>query len=414
MSRRTKVLAGLVAVAVTLLLGTGIWQATRQPSTVTLQDRAVAVERSLRCPTCQGLSVADSPSPIAAGMRERIQAQLRAGATPAQVRRYFTSKYGDWILLEPPRRGLAWLLWLAPGAVLLGGLVLLTRTLRRRTAVRVSAQELTAAALFADTPCTHPFPEAITAALSDVHAARTDAELDPFSEAGAHDALARLAIALRDHAAAPASDEAQEAHPGDRAGTDAHPAETPARLSRPRPTPLRYAMPATAVLFAALLTITLTRSLTDRPAGAVPTGDFATTATTAPTTAELSALRQATTSRPRDPRTWLAYATALDAADSPTAAELAYHTALRLQPRSLPARSGLAWLLIRTEHPDQALDVLAPLQPEKSATPRVVLLSGLAQRAAGKPQAAATLHRYLRLAPSGPVAEAIRSLLSHP
>src|SRR5439155_437257 len=78
------------------------------------EARAQAIAAQLRCPVCQNESVADSPSELAAQMRTLIRAKVAAGETDQQIVDYFVSKYGEWILLEPPRRGPLWIVWLAP------------------------------------------------------------------------------------------------------------------------------------------------------------------------------------------------------------------------------------------------------------------------------------------------------------
>ena len=96
-----------------------------------LDEQVGSLAGQLRCPVCQNLSVADSSSELARDMRAVIRAELQAGRTPEEIKAYFVSKYGDWILLSPRPRGLTWLLWIGPFAgAALGGLVAIRATRR--------------------------------------------------------------------------------------------------------------------------------------------------------------------------------------------------------------------------------------------------------------------------------------------
>ena len=90
-----------------------------------------AIASQLRCVVCQNLSVADSPSDMARQMRDLIRERLAAGDTPREVEAYFVQRYGEWVLLAPPARGLNLLLWLAPFGAVAGGLLLVLRLARR-------------------------------------------------------------------------------------------------------------------------------------------------------------------------------------------------------------------------------------------------------------------------------------------
>lgn len=93
------------------------------------------VSEQLRCPMCQGMSVADSPSASARAIKDEVRSLLAEGFSEDQVKQYFEGTYGEFVLLSPKRKGLNWLLWLAPGTVFLGGLawIAVSRRSRRET-----------------------------------------------------------------------------------------------------------------------------------------------------------------------------------------------------------------------------------------------------------------------------------------
>lgn len=90
-----------------------------------LDDETRQVAKQLQCPVCNGTSVADSPSELARQMRNVIRQKLETGESPDAVLAFFVDRYGDGILMEPPRRGLGLAVWLAPvGILAVGGLLL--------------------------------------------------------------------------------------------------------------------------------------------------------------------------------------------------------------------------------------------------------------------------------------------------
>lgn len=90
-------------------------------SEVQLASRTFEIARQLRCPVCVSESVGDSSSPIAIEMRTQIQEQLEAGRSEREILAFFQERYGDWILLEPPRRGVHLFVWLLPVVALVAG-----------------------------------------------------------------------------------------------------------------------------------------------------------------------------------------------------------------------------------------------------------------------------------------------------
>jgi cytochrome c-type biogenesis protein CcmH len=75
----------------------------------TVAERVDALSRELRCPDCQGLSVAESPTRSAQAIRAQIDDLVAGGASDDAVRAHFVARYGEWILLGPSLP-LAWLL----------------------------------------------------------------------------------------------------------------------------------------------------------------------------------------------------------------------------------------------------------------------------------------------------------------
>src|SRR5574337_478685 len=95
-----------------LTIALGIWAGVALAGS--LEEQMLRLAAELRCPVCQNLSVADSPSEMATQMREVIHEKLKNGESPDQIRNYFVSRYGEWILLSPARQGFNWLAWLLP------------------------------------------------------------------------------------------------------------------------------------------------------------------------------------------------------------------------------------------------------------------------------------------------------------
>lgn len=94
-----------------------LWAATAPD----IDDQARAIAQELRCVVCQNLSVADSPSEMAQQMRGIIRQQLTEGKNPQQIKDFFVSKYGEWVLLAPTTQGFSLLVWVLPFVVLITG-----------------------------------------------------------------------------------------------------------------------------------------------------------------------------------------------------------------------------------------------------------------------------------------------------
>jgi cytochrome c-type biogenesis protein CcmH len=104
---------------------------------------ATALGHKLRCPVCQGMPIAESPATMAVDMMHRVRQMQAQGRSEDEILGYFTSRYGAWVLLDPPREGFALWVWVLPPLfmlVLAAGAVRMLRRLHERGARADGAQ----------------------------------------------------------------------------------------------------------------------------------------------------------------------------------------------------------------------------------------------------------------------------------
>ncbi len=82
------------------------------------------ISSGLRCPVCQGMPVSESPSETAVTWKNTVRDLVEQGYQRGQIEQFFVNRHGEWALLKPRAQGFNWVLWLAPGMLLGGGLVL--------------------------------------------------------------------------------------------------------------------------------------------------------------------------------------------------------------------------------------------------------------------------------------------------
>lgn len=121
-----------------------------------LETRAREVAALLRCPVCQGLSVADSPATMAMKMKAEVREMVAAGYDQDQILAYFERSYGEFVRLKPPLRGVNWLVWLAPALGLVLGLVVVAWALRAPGEAADKGAPSSASAAQADSPPDDP------------------------------------------------------------------------------------------------------------------------------------------------------------------------------------------------------------------------------------------------------------------
>jgi len=137
--RRVSWVALAAVIGVALAVG-----ASRGSPSPTVAQRVQAIDALVRCPSCEGISVADSSASTAVAIRDAVTARVRAGQSDAQIDAFLVSRYGPSILLRPPVHGATAWVWFVPPAALVVAAAGLTMELwrrRSRAPVAVSAED---------------------------------------------------------------------------------------------------------------------------------------------------------------------------------------------------------------------------------------------------------------------------------
>lgn len=107
-----------------------------------LEKRMINLAEKLRCLVCQNESLASSRADLAEDLRREVREQMQKGLSDDEIVDFLVSRYGDFVLYDPPFKSYTLLLWLGPFALLLIGAGVLLFQLRRRR-ITVTEPELT-------------------------------------------------------------------------------------------------------------------------------------------------------------------------------------------------------------------------------------------------------------------------------
>ena len=106
------------------------------------EARAREIFKDVRCLVCQNESIDDSEADLAHDLRQIVREQVRAGRSEAEIKRFLTDRYGEFVLLTPSFSAGNLALWGGPFVgVLLGGLLLLHRLRNRIPEAELSPAE---------------------------------------------------------------------------------------------------------------------------------------------------------------------------------------------------------------------------------------------------------------------------------
>ena len=90
-----------------------------------LEIRARNISKNIRCMTCQNQSIDESNAPLAKDLRILIRSKNEDGKKDAEIYKFLTDRYGDFILLKPPVKLSTIALWSLPFIFLLIGAIII-------------------------------------------------------------------------------------------------------------------------------------------------------------------------------------------------------------------------------------------------------------------------------------------------
>ncbi len=97
-----------------------------------LDKRVIDLAAELRCLVCQNQSLAESNAGLAVDLRNQIREQLARGASEREVVDFMVARYGDFVLYRPPLKASTFFLWFGPFVLLIAGIYVLIRRIRRQ------------------------------------------------------------------------------------------------------------------------------------------------------------------------------------------------------------------------------------------------------------------------------------------
>ncbi len=125
--------AGLL-VGSLLLLTLALTGCSQAEEPLSLEERAIGIDKRLMCPVCPSETIDQSRVELAKQMRALVREKLAQGESEKEIFDFFVDRYGTSVLAQPPKSGFNLTVWIVPPLILLGGgvaLALVVREMRR-------------------------------------------------------------------------------------------------------------------------------------------------------------------------------------------------------------------------------------------------------------------------------------------
>ncbi|MDH5181392.1 MAG: cytochrome c-type biogenesis protein CcmH [Gammaproteobacteria bacterium] len=95
------------------------------------EARFKRLSEELRCLVCQNQTLADSGAGLALDLRKELHQMVLRNASDEEIKTFMVSRYGDFVLYNPPVKSSTYLLWFGPFVLVVIALVILIMAIRR-------------------------------------------------------------------------------------------------------------------------------------------------------------------------------------------------------------------------------------------------------------------------------------------
>ena len=85
------------------------------------------ISKNIRCLVCQNQSIVNSNSEFAIDIKKMIREKLADGKNKHEIFKFLKSKYGDYVLFDPPFQSNTFMLWILPFLFLFFGILFLAK-----------------------------------------------------------------------------------------------------------------------------------------------------------------------------------------------------------------------------------------------------------------------------------------------
>jgi cytochrome c-type biogenesis protein CcmH len=122
------IIAIALSAAAAVVIVVGLAASDQPPASA--EERVAALSASIKCPFCNGESLAESGSGVAADYRQIIADRVAAGYTDDDIRQEFADSFGDSFILDTSTSSWAIALWSIPVVAMAAG-VAVVASMRR-------------------------------------------------------------------------------------------------------------------------------------------------------------------------------------------------------------------------------------------------------------------------------------------